>query len=343
MLITAEKKINLLRMKAPQPDKRAAIGVDIGGTNVKLGLVAPEGKILFRDSFMTHQPGGKKGLLEVILRRLRDLMRTATEHGLKLAGVGIGAPGAIDVERGFVYFFPNIPGWKDTPLKSVLERRLAVPVAVDNDANAMAYGEFCFGAGKGAKTLIALTLGTGIGGGLLIDGKLFHGPHFSAAELGHMVLNEGGPLCACGNHGCIETYVGNGYFVREVRRRLKIFPQSLLARELRKGKELTPLLVAQAARRGDVLSKEMWLETGAHLGNALAGLVNLLNPEKIILGGGIAQNGDLLFKPVIAELNKKAFPIAAASVRVVPAALGVDAGLVGAAALAFRETEEKPK
>ena len=321
----------------------SAIGVDIGGTGVKLGLVGPEGNILFRDSFPTHQSGAKKGLLEAVLRRLRDLMSMASARGLEMVGVGVGAPGAINVERGFVYFFPNIPGWKDTPLKSILERRLGVPVAVDNDANAMAYGEFCFGAGKGTKNLIALTLGTGIGGGLVIDGKLFHGPHFSAAELGHMILNEDGPLCACGNHGCIEAYVGNGYFVREVRRRLKKFPHSLLSRELRKGKELTPLLVAQTARRGDALSKEMWLETGTHLGNALVGLVNVLNPEKIILGGGIAQNGDLLFKPVITALNKKAFPIAAASVEVVPAALGVDAGVIGAAALAFRGSWERRK
>lgn len=313
----------------------AAIGVDIGGTSVKLGLVDSNGKILFRESFPTHRSHGKKELLEVIVGHIRELVRLSAAREPRVAGIGIGAPGAIDVDRGLVYFFPNIPGWKDTPLKKILERRLDLPVTVDNDANAMAYGEFCFGAGRGSRTIIALTLGTGIGGGLVLGGKLFHGPHFSAAEIGHMVLNEDGPLCACGNHGCIETYVGNGYFVEEVRRRLKKTPGGILADDLRKGKELTPLAVAQAARRGDKLSKEMWDRTGAHLGNALAGLANLLNPEKIILGGGIAQNGDLLFKPVIAALNKKAFPIAATTVKVVPAELGVDAGLIGAAALAF--------
>lgn len=317
--------------------KRAAIGVDIGGTNVKLGLVDPSGKVIFRESFPTHQPQGKKGLLQTIVGHVRELARLSAERDHRVVGIGIGAPGAVDVERGFVYFFPNIPGWKDTPLKNILERRFGLPVAVDNDANAMAYGEFRFGAGRGSKTIVALTLGTGIGGGLVIDGKLFHGPHFSAVEIGHIVLNENGPLCACGNHGCLETYVGSGYFVQEALRRLKKNPGGILAGDLRKGKELTPLAVAQAARRGDDLSKEMWSQTGAHLGNALAGLANLLNPEKFILGGGIAQNGDLLFKPVIAALNKKAFPIAASSVKVVPAALGVDAGLIGAAALAFSE------
>ncbi len=324
-------------------NKRAAIGVDIGGTSTKLGLVDPQGRVLFRDSFLTHNAHGKKKLLDMILKHVHDLMRTAEDRRLKVAGVGVGAPGPIDVRRGWVYFFPNIPGWKDTPFKKLLERRLGIPTIVDNDANAMAYGEFCFGAGRGSKNMLAMTLGTGIGGGLVIDGKLFHGPAFSAAEVGHMVLNENGPLCACGNHGCIETYVGNGYFIREVRRRLKAGQKSLLTQELRKGKDLTPLAVAQAARRGDALSKLMWQETGEHLGNALVGLTNLLNPEKIILGGGIAQNGDLLFKPVVQTLAKKAFPIAAASVKVVPAELGVDAGLIGAAALALFGTDPPPK
>lgn len=315
--------------------KGAAVGVDIGGTNVKLGLVDPAGRIVFRESFATHSAPGKKGLLDALVRKMKELEILAAHRGFKVVGAGIGAPGAIDVERGFVYFFPNLPGWKDTPLKSILERRLELPVAVNNDANAMAYGEYRFGAGIGATNVVALTLGTGIGGGLVIDGRLFHGRVFSAAEIGHMVINENGPLCACGNHGCIEAYVGNGYFVREVGRRLKKTSKSLLLAELRKGKELTPLLVAQAARRGDKLSKEMWRETGGHLGTMLAGLANLLNPEKIILGGGIAQNGDLLFKPVIEALSRKAFPIAARSVEVLPAALGVDAGIAGSAALAF--------
>jgi glucokinase len=241
------------------------------------------------------------------------------------------------VERGFVYFFPNIPGWKNTPLKALLEKRLKLPVFVDNDASVMALAEFEFGAGRGAKNVIALTLGTGVGGGLVIDGKLFHGPRYSAAEIGHLVINEDGPRCGCGSRGCVETYVGSGYFVCEVKRRLKKGAQSVLKKWVKEGREMTPLLAAQAARRGDVFSKKIWQETGAHLGTALAGLLNILNPEKIILGGGIAQNGGLLFRPLRAALNKKAFPIAARSVRVVPAKLGVDAGLIGAAALAFAE------
>ncbi|MGH7197914.1 MAG: ROK family protein [Candidatus Omnitrophota bacterium] len=319
--------------------KKVAIGIDIGGTNVKLGLVSPSGHVIARDTFPTKGPGGKAAFLRALKERTDRLVREARRIHLKVTGVGVGAPGPIDVERGFVYFFPNIPGWKNTPLKSLLEQRFGLPVNVDNDANVMALAEFCFGAGRGAKNLIALTLGTGVGGGLIIGGRLFHGPRYSAAEIGHLVINEDGPRCACGSRGCVETYVGNGYFVREIKRRLRKGEKSVLRKwSKEEGLELTPLLAAQAAKRGDAFSKKMWKEAGERLGTALAGLVNILNPERIILGGGIAQSG-LLFGPVKATLRKKAFPIAARSVRVMPAKLGVDAGLIGAAALIFMQED----
>jgi glucokinase len=316
--------------------KKEAIGVDIGGTSVKMGLVGPGGRVLARDSFATRGVRTRGAFLRLLANRIDALRLAAKKKHLKVAGIGVGAPGPIDVERGFVYFFPNIPGWKNTPLRSLLERRLGLAVRVDNDANVMALAEYCFGAGRGARNLIALTLGTGVGGGLVIDGKLYHGPGYSAAEIGHLVINENGPRCACGSRGCVETYVGNGYFVREIKRRLKRGEKSALRRSRA---ALSPLLVAQAAARGDAFSRRMWREAGGHLGTALAGLVNILNPERIILGGGLAQSG-FLFAPVRAALRKKAFPIAARSVKVVPAKLGVDAGLVGAAALIFMQ--ERP-
>lgn len=316
--------------------KIAAIGVDIGGTSVKLGLVSVSGRVVLRDSFLTAQGSGRARLLEKLGTHIQSFRKEAARRGFKVVGVGIGAPGPIHVQRGFVHSFPNIPGWKNTPLKKIIQKRIHLPVWVDNDANLMALAEYCFGAGRGSRNVIALTLGTGIGGGLVINGKLFHGHVFSAAELGHLIINENGPLCACGNRGCVEAYVGNRPFVREVKRRLREGAPSLLKTWLKDKKlSLTPLLVAQAARKGDPFSKKMWHETGVHLGTALAGLCNILNPEKVILGGGIAQNGALIFKPVIATIRKKAFPIAARSVRVVPAKLGVDAGLVGAASLVF--------
>ena len=311
-----------------------AIGVDIGGTSVKLGLVTEKGKVLLRDAFLTSDHPIRQKLLDGLVSHIEILKKEVRRRGLKLSGVGIGAPGPVDVERGFVYFFPNIPGWKNTPLKKILEKKIKFPVFVDNDANAMAWGEFCFGAGKGVKNMIALTLGTGVGGGIVMNGKLFHGPHFSAAEIGHMVVDPSGPLCGCGNRGCVETFVGNGYFVKDVRERLACGGKSILNEWISKERrELTPKLVQEAARRGDRFSQGQWKKTGEYLGTALAGLVNVLNPERIILGGGMAQIGAPIFGPVSAAIKKKAFPIAAQFVRVVPALLGPDAGLIGAAAL----------
>ncbi len=311
--------------------KKVAIGVDIGGGSVRLGIVSADGKVLARETFAT--PKGREKLLRTLVERISILRTQARKHGWKVLGVGIGAPGPIDVQAGRVYFFPNIPGWRHTPLKSLLQRRLKLPVRVDNDAHVMTLAEFHFGAGRGAKNVIALTLGTGIGGGLVMDGRPFHGPHFSAAEIGHLIINEDGPRCACGTQGCVETYVGSGYFVREIRKRLKAGQKSILKKWIKEGRPLTPRLAAQAAKKGDAFSKGIWRETAVHLGSALAGLVNILNPDKIILGGGIAQSGNLLFSPLRVALRKKAFSIAARSVRVVPAALGVDAGLIGAGAL----------
>lgn len=319
--------------------KRVAIGIDIGGTNVKLGLVNERGQVLLRDTFSTRHAHSRGEMINKLAAHVRLLAAEARSRRLRLAGVGIGVPGPIDVERGFVYFFPNIPGWKDTPLKQILQKRFRLPVFIDNDANAMALGESCFGAGRpsagsrqAARNMIFLTLGTGVGGGLVIGGKLFHGSTFSAAEIGHMVVDPRGPRCACGNQGCIEAFVGNGYFVREVRTKLK-GRKSLLKRWMKEGKELTPKLVQEAALQGDAFSKAQWTRTGERLGTFLAGLTNLLNPDRIVIGGGIALGGELVLAPIRATLKKKAFPIASRFVKVLPAVLGNDAGLVGAAAL----------
>ncbi len=314
--------------------KKAAIGVDIGGGSIKLGVVDERGRLHLKQSFRTDSVNGKDAQIELLIKNIKVLSVDARKAGFVVGGVGVGAPGPIDVEKGFVYFFPNIPGWKNTPLKTILEKKLKCLVRVDNDANAMALAEFTFGAGKNCRAAIALTLGTGIGGGILLDGKLFHGPEFSAAEIGHLIINEKGPLCACGNHGCIETYVGTRYFVAEVRRRMEAGAQTILKNWLKeKNEALSPYLVKMAAKKGDHFSKSMWRDTGNHLGTALAGLVNILNPERIILGGGIAEKADILFNSVRDTIRKKSFPVASRSVKVVPAFFGEEAGIIGAASL----------
>lgn len=314
---------------------RVAIGMDIGGTSVKMGLVSRAGRVLSARSVPTAEARGCRAQLLLWTRHARELADEARRMGASVAGIGIGAPGPVDARRGFVYFFPNIPGWKNVPLRDLLRRRTGFTVRVDNDANAMALGEFRHGAGRGATDVVFLTLGTGVGGGLVIGGRLFDGPSYSAAEIGHLVIDERGPRCACGNRGCLETFVGNGYLVAEARRRLAGGERSVLARWTAAGHRLDPILLGKAARAGDRLAAGIWERAGDRLGTALAGLVNILNPQRIILGGGVAQNGRLIFDPVRRAIAKKAFPVAARSVKVLPAKLGTDAGLVGAASLVF--------
>lgn len=315
-----------------------AIGIDLGGTNVRVGLVSAKGKLIIHHTFLTKQARNRSQLLNLLIDYILLTKREARRKGYAVCGVGLGGPGPIDVERGFVYSFTNIAGWKNTPLKKILEKRTGLPSFIDNDANAMALGEALFGAGKGCRYMLALTLGTGIGGGLVLDGKLFHGSHFSAVEIGHVSVNENGLPCNCGNRGCIETVIGNGYFVRDAEKRLRAGQKSLLRKWIAEGQKLTPRLVERAARKGDRFSQSLWRQAGERLGGALAGWANVLNPERIVIGGGIAGAGNLIFKPMRETLKKKAFPIAAHSVKVIPAKLGVDAGIIGAAALAFSES-----
>lgn len=315
--------------------QKAAIGVDIGGGTVKLGLVRKDGKIVLKDIFRTEPKAEAKVLVKNLCLAIHKMMSQSQRFSLKVIGVGVGAPGPVSKERGLVYSLTNIRGWRKVPLGEILQRKLKVPVSVDNDANAMALGEFFYGAGMGARTMIALTLGTGVGGGLVIERKLFRGSFFSAAEIGHLVINEEGPRCACGNRGCVEAYVGSNYFTAFVKKRLQKENSVLKEWMQNDQKVLTPRLVAEAALKGDLFSQRVWSETGGHLGTALAGLVNILNPEKIVIGGGIAQSGSLLFGPIRNTIKKKAFPIASSSVKVVAARLGVDAGIIGSAALVF--------
>lgn len=317
-----------------------AIGVDLGGTNTRVGLVRKTGssvRIVAKCEFKTRSAGPKTFVEDVSKITLR-LLADCKVSKAALAGIGIGAPGSIDVARGFVHFLPNVPGWKNVPLKSLVARRTSLPVVVDNDANAMALGECRFGAARGAKNAVFLTLGTGIGGGLLIGGKLFHGSKFSAAEIGHLRWGAGSVRCGCGARGCIETEIGNSYLEAKIERDLKRGVKTSLRAIWRKTPRIDRLAaVDAAAQRGDRYSIGFWKNSGQILGDFLAGICNLLNPEVIVIGGGMSKAGRFLFGPLKATLKKSAFP-AAAGVRIVPAKFGADAGITGAASLAFENS-----
>ncbi len=300
--------------------KRFVVGIDVGGTNVKLGLVNSSGRIISRTYFPTKSYiRSRNKLIDAIAQAVLRLLRAARVPQSSVLGIGLGLPGLIDPQRGFVNFLPNIPGWKNVPLKKMLEKKLRLPVFIDNDAKIVALAEWKFGSGRGFDHLVCLTLGTGVGSGLILDGRLYRGADNTAGELGHLPLNEKGAACNCGGVACLERTIGNRYLVQRSR---KIF-----------GKGLEPQAVGKLAKRGDARALRFWKETAEHLGNALAGVVNLLNPQCIVVGGGVANNFRFMRKTLIEVLRRRALRVPARRVKVVRARLVKDAGILGARVL----------
>ncbi|MCM8782588.1 MAG: ROK family protein, partial [Candidatus Omnitrophica bacterium] len=236
--------------------------------------------------------------------------------------------------HGIIHHLVNIKGFKKVPLKKLIEARTGIPTFLDNDVNVMTLGELYYGAGKGAKNLLCITLGTGVGGGIVIEGQLYRGSSLSAGEIGHMPLNERGPRCNCGGFGCMEKFVGNKYIVAKTIKEIKKGKKSII-KKMVKGhlKRITPELISLAAKKQDKLAKAIWEEIGSHLGVTLAGVINLLDPERIIIGGGVAEAGNILFEAIRKTVRERAMRVPAKGVKIVKAKLGQDAGLIGAAVL----------
>lgn len=312
-----------------------AIGVDLGGTNLKIALVSEEGEILKELRQDTQAEKGPDFILNQIERGVEALLQ---EFGsARVRGIGMGIPGAVDYDNGIVTYPPNLPGWKEVPVRDRFSQKFHLPVLVDNDANVAALAEKAHGAGKGAKHLICITLGTGVGSGLILNGKLFHGAVGAAGEFGHTTINFQGPQCNCGNYGCIERYVGAQYIVERAIEKLEKYPDSTLRPFHEKGEEITVKLINNLAQEGDLLSLETLRETGEFLGIALTSAVNLLNLELIVIAGGISNAGEKLFAPIRQKIQELALPLPRSTVQVKKAEMGDRAGVVGAAQLIFED------
>jgi glucokinase len=294
------------------------IGVDLGGTHVRAAAVDAEGRIGRRVKKATEVHKGGNAVLSNIFSAVQEI-RT---EGPAVDAVGFGIPGPMDLNEGVVLSAPNIPFWKDFPIASVFEKELAVPVFIENDANAAALGEHWKGAGKGFQNMVCLTLGTGIGGGIIVDGRIVHGAEGSAAEAGHMVIHPDGPECNCGSRGCLETYCS----ATAIEKR---------ARAVDGLRGLTTETIYRLALKGETAARELLEEAGTYLGIGLANLVNLLNPEAIVIGGGVAGAWDILIPPAEREMKVRAFKRPAERVRLLKAGLGDDAGILGAARTAL--------
>lgn len=310
------------------------IGVDIGGTNVKIALVNKKGELSFPKTVPTRAEMGYEYTIGNITQCIKDLMTEAKIKTTDIEGIGFGFPGQIDCDNGIVRILPNIPGWIDVPIADIMQKEFNVPVKVDNDVRCAALAELNYGAGEGCKNLICITVGTGIGSGLIVNGKLVRGASNAAGEIGHIKLSLGeGPICGCGDTCCFEAYASGPAIVAMAKEYIA-GGKSTKYREIAGSTEaITPAVVCQAAQEGDVVAKRIFTTMGEYLGIGLSGVVNLLNPEKIVVGGGVADAGELLFGPLRKTLTDRAMPIQGAAVEVVPAQLGNTAGIIGASLL----------
>ncbi len=315
--------------------KECTIGVDLGGTNTRIAVVKAGGHIVKRREFSTKGYKTRNRLINAISGAITGIIDSQNIRPQQILGIGIGAPGLVDSKKGIVHFLTNVPGWKDVNLKSILQDKLGLPVYIDNDANLMALAESRFGAAKGSKYAVCITLGTGVGGGLIINGELYRGFTQSAGEIGHVPICLRGAMCNCGNRGCLEAYVGNKYIIKRAiyaaRKDKSSILKGLAGGNLNK---ITPQLITEAAKKGDRLAIDLWRQAAEYLGAGLVFIVNVLDPEVIVVGGGVAGSGRFILDPLKAYVKKAIAGGPARAVRIVMAKLGNDAGLIGAAELA---------
>ena len=315
-----------------------AIAVDLGGTNLRIAAVSETGDIVERVALATHRDQGRDAVIREMTSAIRALAEKQPD-GRKLAGIGIGVPGIIYRETGLLRKSPNLPGWENYPVRDAIERLVGSRVYLENDANVAALGEKWLGRGKDVESLCMLTLGTGVGGGLVFDGEIWHGFLGFGAELGHVVVAENGVACPCGGQGCLETESSATAVVRKAKDALAAKKSSALAEAVASGKELTSKLVYETARQGDKACREIFRSQGHYLGIALAGFVNSLNLPLYVIGGGGAAAWDLFEPEMMEELSRRSYVFNEGSTRVEQSALGGDAGLCGAARLPFAALE----
>ncbi|MEO8031684.1 MAG: ROK family protein [Gemmatimonadota bacterium] len=322
--------------------KDCIVGIDLGGTNIVAACVTEDGRAHYgelTDLTMADQ-GADAVVARIIALAQRSIAAAKAEEGdIRINGIGIGAPGPLDIHNGIVLLAPNL-GWLNQPLRARVGGALGLAAALDNDANCAVLGEWWRGAAQGARNVIGLTLGTGIGGGIIIDGRLYHGATDLAGEVGHTTIDANGRHCKCGNYGCIEAYASGPNIALRAIEAIESGTETDLVR--RAGGDLSKLTAAtvyQSAHAGDELALEVVRDTAKFLGAALANLINIFNPEVVVLCGGVTQAGETLFAPLRREVSRRAFKPAVAACRIVPGTLPGVAGVYGAVR-AFQEQVE---
>jgi glucokinase len=310
---------------------------DLGGTHLRAATVDEAGRIHARLKQNTPQAETPDEIVQALVSAARECDKQSGVVGNDLRAISVVVPGSVNVKAGLIVKAPNLPCLDGFRLTDALTQELGRPAILENDANAAAVGEMWQGAGRGRRTIVCVTLGTGVGGGIILDGKLWRGVNDSAAEIGHMCVDPfGGVACACGSRGCLEVYASATAIVRMTREARPRHPNSVLQAK----QNLTAEKIFCAGLQGDELALEVFRRMGVYLGIGLANLINILNPEMIVIGGGVVNGWDLFVKDMNHQIAERAFPLPAAQVKVVPGECGDDAGLLGAARLAFTANEE---
>jgi len=319
------------------PDKSEPLflGVDLGGTKILTAVVDSQGNMLARDHSVTPAAKGPEAVIPAMLDSVASALNQAGKSIPEISAIGVGAAGLSNPETGVLFTSPNLPGWRDVPLKGIIEEKLGIKTFLINDANAAALGELCFGAARNVLNFIYLGLGTGIGAGIVADGKICAGAAGTAGEVGHMVIHDDGPLCNCGNRGCWEILASGAALARDARLRIKEGARtSILDYAAGDMERINAEIIQKAAQDGDRLAGELISRIAYYLGVGLANLINIFNPEMIVIGGGLSNMGDMLLGPACEEAGRRAFKQAYRVVRFACAELGRNSGVLGAAALA---------
>ncbi len=316
--------------------KKVVLGVDIGGTKIATGAVDFDFRIVHRAEVPTLAHEASETILQQVCQCIDEVIRLGNYSSEDLTGIGVLAPGPTNPVTGVLFESPNIPAWRNIPLADILKEHYHLPTLTENDANAAGLAEVLSGAAVGCKYVLYVTVSTGIGTGIIIENRIYHGRMGLAAEGGHVKINYQGPLCSCGQHGCIEAYASGPSLARRAREKiaarapLRSKMRDLVNDDLEK---ITPITISHAASQGDKLALELIRETGEYLGMWLGGMVNVLDPDIIVLGGGVSHIGPLLFQPILETMPKFSINPFAHEIPIVPAKFETDVGILGGAAL----------
>jgi len=324
-----------------QADKRevnkmnqALAGIDIGGTKIAIALATIHGEMLAKRRLPTPSADGHVSLLEIVSQTLSEMLH---ECDTNPSAIGVGSPGPLDVENGLILSPSNLIGWHHIPVVEVLGAKFNVPVVLDNDANAAALGEFSFGAGRGHKNIFYVTVSTGIGGGIIIDGNIYQGVCTGAGEIGHTIVQpNGGARCNCGMIGCLETVSSGTHIVRRMKEALEAGKPTVIRDLISDGTELSTQILLKAVSLKDKVAVEIWDDATRYLAISLANAISLLAPEVVVIGGGISSAGDVLFEPLRELVPQYVSMVPKDKIKIVCAELGTESGLYGAVELARR-------